>query len=145
MSQGSPSAQDPREQSPLAHLIRVGYKALSDSDLDAFLETLDPEIELLTSGAFPDFEPIYRGYEGMRRFWGAISEPWESFQLVPERIVEGKDCAAVAVHFRVKGAGSGVITELKQGHAVWLRQGRTVKVSTHLSFEHALAATGLSE
>jgi len=125
--------------------IRAGYRALSDGDLDAFLETLDPDIELLTSGAFPDFEPSYRGYDGVRRFWAAIRGPWERFHLDPERIVEGEACAAVAVRFRARGKGSGVSTELHQGHALWFRHGRTVKVSTHQSFEQALEALGLSE
>jgi ketosteroid isomerase-like protein len=145
MSQERPSEQAPGEQESVEHLVRAGYGALSDGDLDSFLEGLDPGIELVTSGAFPDFEPVYRGHEGILRFWAAITEPWESFQLETERIVVGEDRAAVVVHFRVKGAGSGVMTELKQGHALWLRQGRTFKVSTHPTFEQALEAAGLSE
>ena len=125
--------------------IRAGYKALSDDDLDALLEMLDPEIELLTSGSFPDFAPVYRGYDGIRNFWDAIRAPWQWFQLEVERIVEGEDCAAVAIHFRVRGKGSGVSTNLRQGHALWFRDGRTVKVSTHQSLEEALKAVGLSE
>jgi ketosteroid isomerase-like protein len=123
--------------------IRAGYGALSAGDVDAWLETLDPEIELRTSGAFPDIAPIYRGYDGMRKFWDEIRAPWEWFHLDPERILEGEGCAAVAVRFRVRGAGSGVVTELNQGHALWLKDGRTVRVSTHRSFEEALAAVGL--
>ncbi len=125
--------------------IRAVYKAWSDGDLDALLETLDPEIELLTSGSFPDLAPVYRGYDGMRNFWDAIRIPWERFQLDVERIVEGQDCAAVAVHFRVRGKGSGVSTDLQQGHALWFRRGRAGKVSTHQSFEQALRAVRLSE
>ena len=97
-----------------------------------------------TSGAFPDFAPVYRGHQGMLRFWEEIRAPWESFRLVPEQIVEGEDCAAVAIHFHARGAGSGVVTELRQGHAHWVKNGRTVKVSTHRSLEEALAAVGLA-
>ena len=127
----------------LEEVIRAGYRLLSDGDVDAWLETLDPAIELRTSGAFPDFAPSYRGYEGMRKFWDEIRTPWEWFHLDPERIVEGEDRAAVAVHFSVRGAGSGAVTELRQGHALWFKDGRTVKVSTHASFEQALEALGL--
>ena len=126
-----------------AEAIHTGYEAMTAGNLDRLLETLDPEIELWTSGAFPDFEPVYRGHAGVRAFWEAISAPWESFQLEAERIVEGPDCAAAAVHFRVRGAGSGASTELRQGHAFWFRNDLTLRVSTHPSFEDALAATGL--
>lgn len=126
-----------------AKAIRTGYEGLTAGDLDRVLETLDPEIELWTSGAFPDFEPVYRGRADFRAFWEAISAPWDSFHLEAEQIVEGPDCAAVAVRFRVRGAGSGATTELRQGHAFWFRNDLTLKISTHPSFEDALAATGL--
>ena len=126
-------------------IVRVGYSAWSDGDLDALLAVCDAGVELRTSGAFPDLAPVYRGHDGMRTFWQSIRLPWELFHLDPERIVEGEDCAAVAVHFRAQGKGSGVATELRQGHAVRLKDGRLFKVSTHMSFDEALKAVGLSE
>lgn len=128
------------------NLIRAAYKAWSEDDLEALLDTLDPEVEFLTSGSFPDFDPVYRGHDGMRNFWDAMRAPWESFRLDVERIVEGDDCAAVVVRFRARGRGSGVMTEdLEQGQALWFRNGRMVKVSAHTSFEQALEEVGLEE
>ena len=125
--------------------VRSYYSAWSDNDLDALLAVCEAEVELLTSGAFPDLAPVYCGHDGMRTFWQSMRVPWESFCLDPERIVEGEDCAAVAVHFRTQGRGSGVATEYRQGHALRLREGRVFKVSFHLSFDEALEAVGLSE
>lgn len=125
--------------------VRSGYSAWSDGDLDALLAVCDPRVELLTSGVFPDLAPVYRGHDGMSTFWQSMRVPWQSFNLEPERIVEGGDCAAVAVRFRAQGKDSGVVTELRQGHAVWLKDGRIFKVSTHTSFDEALDAAGLSE
>jgi hypothetical protein len=71
--------------------------------------------------------------------------PWESFRLEPERIVEGEDRAVVAVRFRAQGKDSGVLTELRQGHALWLKDGRVLKASLHMSLDEALEAAGLSE
>ena len=123
--------------------VRSGYDAWSDGDLDALLAVCDPEVELLTSGAFPDLAPVYRGHDGMRTFWQSMRVPWQSFNLEPERIVEGGDCAVVAVRFRAQGKDSGVVTELRQGHAVWLKDGRIFKVSTRMSVDEALEAAGL--
>jgi ketosteroid isomerase-like protein len=130
----------------LENLIRASYEAWRGDDVEALLETLDPEVEFLTSGSFPDFEPIYRGHEGMRRFWEAMHVPWEWFRLDVERIVEGDDRAAVAVRFSARGRGSGVMTgDLVQGQALWFRNGRVVKVSAHTSFAQALEAVGLAD
>jgi ketosteroid isomerase-like protein len=124
-------------------IICAAYEAWSDGHLDAWLEMCDPEVELLTSGYFPDLAPVYRGYDGMRAFWDELRAPWEWFHLEPEKIVEGEDRAAVAINFRARGTGSGVITDLHQGHAHLLRNGRFVKVSPHPSFEEAIEAVGL--
>src|SRR5215204_1076404 len=93
-------------------VVRSVYSAWSDGDLDALLAVCDPGVELLTSGAFPDLAPVYRGRNGIRTFWQSMRVPWESFQLDAERIVEGEDCAVVAVRFRAQGKDSGVATEL---------------------------------
>jgi ketosteroid isomerase-like protein len=50
-------------------VIRAIYAAWDARDLDALLELTDPDIEFRTSGYFPDFEPIYRGHQGLRSFW----------------------------------------------------------------------------
>jgi ketosteroid isomerase-like protein len=126
-------------------VIRGVYRAWSDGDLDAMLETLDPEIELQTSGSFPDLAPVYSGYAGIRAFWEAMRVPWEWLHLTPERIIEGPDRAAFVVRFQARGKDSGVITDLEQGHALHFRTGRVLRVSTHRSFKEALEAVGLSE
>ena len=127
-------------------VIRGMYAAWDARDLDSLLELADPEIEFRTSGYFPDFEPIYRGHQGLRSFWEAMLVPWdESFRIDVEHIVEGDDCAAVAIRFRARGKGSGVLPDLRQGHAMHFENGRAVKLSAHRSFEEALEAAGLQE
>src|SRR5829696_4228941 len=54
-------------------VIRGIYAAWDARDLDALLELTDSEIEFRTSGYFPDFEPIYRGHQGLRSFWKRCS------------------------------------------------------------------------
>jgi ketosteroid isomerase-like protein len=127
-------------------VIRKIYAAWRDGDLRALLETSDPaEVELRTSGAFPDLAPVYRGHRGVSEFWEAMRAPWEWFHLDVTRIVEGEDCAAFVVTFRARGKDSGVITDLVQGHAMRFGDGRALMVSTHRSFEEALEAVGLRE
>ena len=126
-------------------VIRTGYGAWAKRDLDAWLETLHPDIEFLTSGTFPDLAPAFRGHEGMRSFWEAMLVPWESFELDVQRVVEGGDRAAVEIRFRARGRGSGAVTDLRQGHALRFNDGRVMNVSAHTCFEEALEAAGLRE
>jgi ketosteroid isomerase-like protein len=48
--------------------IWAGYDAWNRDDLDAWLETFHPDAELRTSGVWPDFDPVYRGKEGLAEF-----------------------------------------------------------------------------
>jgi ketosteroid isomerase-like protein len=125
--------------------VRSVYSAWTAGDLEALLRVCDPGLELVTSGAFPDLSPVYRGHDGIRAFWQSMRVPWESFHLEPERIVEGEGCAVVAVRFRAQGKDSGAATELRQGHALWVKEGLLFKGSTHMSFDEALEAAGLAE
>ena len=126
-------------------LIRATYKAWSEADLEGLLETLDPEVVFRTSGTFPDVAAVYRAHDGMREFWEDFRAPWEWVEIQVERIVQGDDCAAIGVRFRSRGRGSGVMTDLRQGHALRFKNDRIVEVSANASFEQALEAVGLSE
>jgi ketosteroid isomerase-like protein len=126
-------------------LIRASYRAWGEADLEGLLETLDPDIVFRTSGTFPDFAPVYRGHDGMREFWEDFRAPWEWVEIQVERIVKGDDCAALVIRFRSRGRGSGVMTDLHQGHAVRFKNDRVVGISAHASLEQALEAAGLSE
>jgi len=126
-------------------VVRKVYAAWTEGNLDALLQVCDPEVELLTSGSFPDLAPSYRGHRGVEEFWEATRAPWDWFQPDVKRMVEGENCAAVAVTVRARGKDSGVNTDMEQNHAMRFRDGRAVMVSFHASFEHALEAVGLRE
>ena len=126
-------------------IVGALYAAWSDHDVDAVLEVYHPEVELRTSGSFPDLEPSYSGHSGVRSFWDSVLAPWDSFQIDVERIVEGDECVAVAIRFRGRGTVSGALTDLRQGHVLRFKDGRVAEASLHKSFDEALEAGGLSE
>jgi len=126
-------------------IVRACFAAWSNQDLNALLEVMHPEVEFRTSGAFPDLDTSYHGHEGVRVFWNAMLAPWGSFRIDVERIVEGNECAAVAIRFRAKGKGSGVLTDLRQGHVARFTDGQIADHSAYASWEEALEAAGLSE
>jgi ketosteroid isomerase-like protein len=71
-----------------SELIRAGYEAWNRNDLDAWLEVLHPDVEFHTSGVWPDFDPVYRGREGLADFWRRMHEPWEKFRIEVDQIDE---------------------------------------------------------
>jgi ketosteroid isomerase-like protein len=120
-----------------SELVLAGYEAWNRDNVDAWLETLHPDVELHTSGLFPDFDSVYCGQEGLAEFWRRMHEPWEVFRIDIEQIDEEGDCFAVAVRFRAKGVDSGVEVDMRFGHALRMRDGLLVEIVSRRTAEEA--------
>jgi ketosteroid isomerase-like protein len=126
-------------------LLRAGYDAWNRGDLDAWLELLDPDIVIRTSGAFPDLAPEYRGLERAKKFWRQMLEPWEDFGIEIEQIEEEGDIVAAGIRFVARGRDSGVDVELRFGSGIRVRDGLAVELVNRRSFEEVREALRASE
>jgi ketosteroid isomerase-like protein len=126
-------------------LLRAGYDAWNRGDLDGWLELLDPDIVIRTSGAFPDFAPEYRGLERAGKFWRQMLEPWEDFRIEVEQIEEEGDIVAAGIRFVARGRDSGVDVELRFGSGISARDGVAVELVNRRSFEEVREVLRQSE
>ena len=63
-------------------MLREAFRRWNAGDFEASQEFMR-EIEWRTSSRFSDLEPVYRGLEGVRRFWQDFTAPWERIVLEP--------------------------------------------------------------
>jgi ketosteroid isomerase-like protein len=120
-----------------ADLLRTAYAAWNRDDCGAWLRLLDPEVEIRTSGVFPDLAASYRGHERARKFWRQLREPWEDFRIDVERIEDDDHSAAAAVRFRARGADSGVEVDMTFGNAIMVRDGVATELVNRRTLEEA--------
>jgi hypothetical protein len=80
-------------------VVRRRIAAWSSGDDEAALQDIDPEIVWQLPGIFPGFESEYRGHAGVRRFWKAFLEPWESIAIESQEVTE-LDQGRLLVRFR---------------------------------------------
>jgi ketosteroid isomerase-like protein len=106
-----------------AELLLAGYDAWNRDDCDAWLELLQPDVEIHTSGIFPDLADVYRGHRQARKFWRQMREPWEEFRIDVDEVEEDGDVASAAIRFRARGADSGVEVDMRFGNAIHVRDG----------------------
>jgi ketosteroid isomerase-like protein len=106
-----------------SELLLAGYEAWNRDDCDAWVELLDPDIEIRTSGVFPDLAPVYPGHERAAKFWRQLREPWETFRIDVERMDEEGDCVTAAIRFRAIGIDSGVEVDMRFGNGIRVRDG----------------------
>jgi ketosteroid isomerase-like protein len=123
-----------------SELLRAGYRAWNSDDCEAWLALLDPDVEIRTSGVFPDLAAVYRGHGRAAKFWDQLREPWEVFRIAVERMEEEGDCVTAAIRFRARGVDSGVEVDMRFGHAIRVRGGLATEFVTRRTFEEARQA-----
>lgn len=121
-------------------LLLAGYEAWNRGDRDAWIALLDPDIEIRTSGVFPDLAPDYRGHERAAKFWSQMLEPWEEFHIEVERIEEESDIVAAGIRFRARGSDSGVEVDMRFGNGIRIRDGLAIELLNRRTFEEAFEA-----
>jgi ketosteroid isomerase-like protein len=93
-------------------IVADGYKGWNQDDFDAMAASLAADVEWRTAGVFPGLKPLYRGHDGVRRFWAAMHEAWELIEIDPRRFVEYDDKVLAEFHFHAKGRESGATVEM---------------------------------
>jgi ketosteroid isomerase-like protein len=125
-----------------ARVALRGAEALSERDLEAMLEVAHPEIEVETHPGFVGQPPAYRGHDGVRHWLKAL-EPWESFQVDVEELIDtSADTVVVASHVTARGSGSGVDVEMRTYDVVTIVDGKIRRRQHYESRDDALKAAG---
>src|SRR3954454_3998497 len=125
-------------------IVRRAYNAWNRVDIDAVLQTLDPDVELyLPEGGLN--VGTRRGHEAMRRLMEGFLEVWDDLRMEPERFFDTGDQIVVFVRVRGTGKGSGVEVETRPAHLGTVRAGKVVRLVIYPERAAALKAVGLSE
>ncbi len=120
-----------------SEVVHKGYDAWNHDDRDSWLETLHPDVQFLTSGVWPDFDPAYHGHEGLAEFWRRMHDAWAEFRIDIEQMDEAADSFVLALRFRGTGAVSGVDVDLRFANAIRIREGLQVLVISRRTVEEA--------
>jgi ketosteroid isomerase-like protein len=135
-----------REGAPIseqnAEMVRQVYRAADAGDLRAFLDVLHPDIELRTSGVYPDFRSSYRGLNDAVEYWEAARGLWDDFSIEVVRLEDLGERVVALLRQHVKGR-EGIVAEHTWGHVFSFSDGRVRRVVAFASWEEALEAGGL--
>jgi len=123
-------------------LVRQAYEVF-DSDLDALLRLLDPEIEWVSPS--DSIEPGSRhGQKGVRDAFAATAMAWDLPTHTPREFVDRHDLVLVTVAFRGHGRGSGMEAERTEFHVWTVIGGAIVRFQWFYKRQDALKAVGLA-
>jgi ketosteroid isomerase-like protein len=125
-------------------IIRRGLDAYNRGDVEALLETADPDIEfvplrsLVVGGS-------YHGHEGIRQFFEDLDEEWEKRFIHLDEFREHGDTVLLLGEFQAKGRASGVEMRSPVAWLFELRDGKVVRMQAYSSHTVALQAITQTE
>ena len=132
-------------------LVQDVIEAHKRGEMDRVFAAYDPDIEwriseLQTLTPIADFEPVYRGHEGIRRFWRTWAAAWETPTFEYESFIDAGDTVVSVLSQRMRGRTSGIEQEWNAYAQNWtIKDGKIVGVEFFVDRARALEAAGLSE
>jgi ketosteroid isomerase-like protein len=111
---------------------------LADDVLSRFL---DPSVEWMPVEGSVLAVDTYRGFDGVRKFWGEFLSAWESYRVEALKFEDAGDRVAVVVH--IIGRTHGLEVEETRSSLLTVRDGRIVLVESFADPDGASAAAGL--
>ena len=112
-------------------------RRLTDEALGHFL---DPAIEWVPVAHSLLAVDSYRGFDGVRRFWGEFLSTWESYKVEPLSFSDAGDQVAVVV--RIVGRTHELEVDETRSSLLTLRDGRVVRVQSFADPDRAREAAG---
>jgi ketosteroid isomerase-like protein len=112
-------------------------RRLTDQALSRFL---DPGIEWVPVTDSLLAVDDYRGFDGVRRFWGEFVSAWESYRVEPLSFDDAGDQVAVVVH--IVGRTHELEVDETRSSLLTVRDGRVVRVQSFADPEGAREAAG---
>ena len=130
-------------------VVRRVFDALARRDAATVLTLYDSEVELDTTRLrLGDLigRSIYRGHEGLRRWFGEWYEAWENIERAVEELIDAGEQVISVLTVRGRGRASGAEVEWKHVAVVWtIGDGKVVRLVWFPTRNEALEAVGLRE
>jgi ketosteroid isomerase-like protein len=131
-------------------LVRRVIEAHDRQDFATVFSAYDPGIEWHVGDGFApwasDFEPVYRGHEGVRTFWRQWFAAWGTVEFDYEEFIDAGSSVVTILSQRMVGRASGVELEWTSYAQVWTIEGdKIVQVAFFPTRDAALEAVALPE
>ena len=126
-------------------LVRRGYEAFAEGDIESALAMLHPGIQIEDHDRSLETPTTYEGRDGFLTLFAAVNEGFSDVRYIAEDVTEVDDQVLVQVHRTGRGEASGAKVDERQFHVWDVVAGRAVRFRVYLDHDQALEAVGLRE
>jgi ketosteroid isomerase-like protein len=126
-------------------IVKKFTRLFEEGGRDEWREYFDPDVVWDTSASKMPAAGVYRGHEGVERFFRDWLATWRDYEIATREYIDAGD--AVVVVFRQGGTGrsSGVRTERDFFGVYDLRESKVVRFRQFESRGEAIEAAGLPD
>jgi ketosteroid isomerase-like protein len=120
--------------------IHAAYEAWSRWDIDGVLAVVHPDAEVRPILGANVEADVYRGHEGVRRWFEDLHQEWESFETRVSEIEERGDRALCRFRIHGRGRASGAAIDGELYHLMELREGLIARLEAFRERDEAVRA-----
>jgi ketosteroid isomerase-like protein len=124
-------------------LVRRFARAYNERDMDALHDLIGPDFEWTPYLAALIETTVYRGHDGLQRYFDDADAAWESLRVRVDELREIDDRIVVFGELHGQGRASGLEVDLPLSWIGEARDGKLVRLETYATKEAALEAVGL--
>jgi ketosteroid isomerase-like protein len=120
-------------------------RAFNSEDIELILSLTPPEFELDVPPELSAEPDVYRGRDGMRRYWESFQDAMDEIRIEPERICDAGETVVVAMRITAKGRRTAIAVEQRTVGVWTMRDGKVTRIRSYASLPEAFQAVGLAE
>jgi uncharacterized protein len=124
---------------PNIDLVRRNHDAYNRRDLETYLDTVAPDVVFQSRFSGLN-QRVYRGHDGVRRYFEELDEIWSSYEMRLERVLEVGDLVIALFQLQAVGRESGLELQEQSGVVFTLADGKVVAIDAFASHADALDA-----
>jgi ketosteroid isomerase-like protein len=123
-------------------IVQRGFEGFNSGGVEGIIPFIHSDFEAITPPSLASEPGIYRGHDGIRRWFDSFYEVMDEIRWDGHRFHEAGDRVIVEFTLRARGKTTGL--EFGQDAVmVWqLRDGKAVRVDLYPTLDEAMAAAG---
>jgi ketosteroid isomerase-like protein len=121
-------------------LVRRGFQALREGDVEALIPLIHPEFEATTPSGLAAEPDTYRGPEGIRRYFESFYEAMDRVRFEADDFIPVGERVVVPLTLRARGRTTGIETAQKVVQIWDIKDEKAYRVEVYATLEDAMAA-----
>jgi ketosteroid isomerase-like protein len=126
-------------------IVRQILEAFNSEDIELILALTHADFELEVPPALSAEPDIYRGHDGMRRYWESFQDAMDEIRIQPERLCDAGEAVVVDMRVTAKGRRTAIAVEQRTVGVWTICDGKVIRVRAYASLSEALDAAGLTD